>query len=150
MSWDFGGSAPRGSGGWGDVPGPAPAAPPSGTSGFTGAGFDSPTPLGSVPGAQHAPWVWLLLSLLSALGGLALRLGDDWRLSAAGWACGGPLAIGLLAAFVTLDTRRRSDPWYAVAPALPWVQRLTVLVALVAVGLNAWIIADAVARGGIG
>jgi hypothetical protein len=66
-----------------------------------------------------------------------------------GWLIGGPGAIGVLAVFVQSDTRRRVEPLYAESPLADWGRRAVVVMSLVAVALNAWSIADFVARGGL-
>ena len=80
--------------------------------------------------------------VLGVLGGIALGI--------AGWALGGPVAIGLFAFFVSVDGRRRAEPWYAASVLADVGRRVLVLACLAAVALNAWQIADYVSRQGGG
>lgn len=143
--------------GWGDAPPPSgqtpnwnsiPSYPP-----VTAATPPQPSDWNATPqnpqssGPVRAPLGWLFVGILAALAGLAI--GVAWRslLSAiGGWVLAGPVAIGLLATFLIKDAKGRQDPWYAIDGATPWLRRVLVVVALIAIAVNAWTIADAVAR----
>jgi hypothetical protein len=93
--------------------------------------------------------VWLLLGVLLAVAAIAVHVATNGFWSGlTGWLIGGPIVIGVLAVFVTRDTARRADPWYAESSAAPWLRRLLVLLSLVAVVLNSLSIADFFSRGG--
>lgn len=157
MSWDFGGGSggsqsTGGGSGWDDLT----TAPTQGGR-APNTGFRTPAP-GESPGGSlgpagadgaSAPLLWLGLGI--ALGVVAIIvhvvLGGVGS-AFVGWFVGGPVVIGLLAVFVTQDTARRADPWYADSSFAPWGRRLLVVLSLVAVALNAWAIADFFARGG--
>lgn len=115
--------------------------------------WDEPQPPGRGPGATpsgvtHPPTVWLLAGLLAAAVGLALPLLErDSIFSVAGWVLGGLVAIGLLGVFSARDLKRRTRGIAAESQLADWLRRLLVLLAIAAVALNAWVIADAIARG---
>lgn len=97
---------------------------------------------------QGAPTLFLVVGLAFAAGAIVIALvSDSATLASAGWMLGGPLAIGSLAVFLQKDTLRRSQPWYAESSLVPWLRRGLVFLAILAVALNAWTIANAVARG---
>lgn len=150
MSWDFGGGLPAD-----DARSGAQVQEP-----WTGEVVDDQAsrPTGAEP--TSGPLPLLGAGVLMALGAAAFAAWHLWGPSgarsigehvwgpAAAWFVGGPVAIGLLALFVKIDTARQAGPWYAVSPWSSWGRRLLVVVCLVAVALNAWIIADHFARGG--
>jgi hypothetical protein len=63
-----------------------------------------------------------------------------------GWLVGGFVSIGLIAAFTLADSRRRADPWYTARPVLSYLRTALLALAIVAVALNAWRIADWASR----
>ena len=91
--------------------------------------------------------MWLIVGVVAAVLAIAAALvTSSFEVSLAAWAIGGPVAIGLLAMFIAADNKLRANPWYAESPLAVWGRRALVLLALVAVGLNAWTIADHFAR----
>lgn len=85
-----------------------------------------------------------VLGLAVAVIGLVLH--QFWPALLA-WLLAGPAALGLLAAFVLVEGARRARGWYVDSAAAPWLRRVLVVAALVAVALSAWTVADLVARG---
>ena len=141
MSWDFG-STGSGGPGW-DSPPLTNGAPPHQA--------DPPAPAGpATSDAPGAPWHWLLAGFGVATAALVLGVLGGFVPSVVGWVLGGPVAIGLFAVFVTVDGRRRAEPWYAGSAAADGGRRLLVVACLVAVALNAWQIADHISRSGGG
>lgn len=150
-SWDFGGgTAPSGGqDSWSDISTPSHA---PGASFGPGASEGDPSgghaPTGGGLGSS-APLVWLLIGVAAAVCSIAVGLlTSSAGLATGAWALGGPVAIGLLAVFVNADNNARANPWYAESAVTSWGRRALVVLALVAVGLNAWTIADHVARMG--
>ncbi len=94
------------------------------------------------------PIVWLAvgvgLAVIGAVLGLVFR-SATW--SVLGWLLSGPAAIGMLAVFALADAAKRQRLWYVPGQAAGWLRRSLVVLALMAIAVNAWIIADAVARG---
>jgi hypothetical protein len=112
-----------------------------------GQDFEQPS---GVPDTETltAPTLFLVLGLVLASAAILLGVvSDSLRLAGVGWVLGGPLAIGSLAVFLQKDAGRRSQPWYAESSLVPWLRRGLVFLAILAVALNAWTIANAVARG---
>lgn len=63
------------------------------------------------------------------------------------WILAGPLAITAVALFTSADAKKRESGWYAPSDLAEWGRRLAIVLALVAVGFSAWLIANDVARG---
>jgi hypothetical protein len=93
------------------------------------------------------PLKWFVVALVLAAGGVVLALvsatggGGVITPALAGWLLAGPLAIGALAVYTRVDTRRRSESIYS-APR--WASRLywaVLVVCLVGIALGAWQIA---------
>jgi len=147
MSWDYGeGTSATGNGDdWGGIPSQQgrttvpddPMAPdmwqlPRTASGET----------------KSAPTLLLVIGLAVAMASIVIALvSESATVASVGWMLGGPLAIGALAVFLQVDTQRRSQPWYAESSLIPWLRRGLVFLAIIAVALNAWTIANSVARG---
>jgi len=103
----------------------------------------------SALGVSRPPVAWLLGGLAAALIGLVLPLVQRTAtVAAVGWVLGGLVAIGLLGVFLWRDLERRSNGLAADSAAADWLRRALVVAAVLAVALNAWVIADAIARGG--
>ena len=129
MSWD---SEPPSGTGWAS---PAPASPGPGTASTT------------LPELSSAPVHWLYLGIGSAVVGLALPfLTDSTWLAVIGWLLGGTVSIVLLGVFIHRDTRRRAAGWARSGEAASWLRFVLLVLATGAVVVNAWVIADAVAR----
>lgn len=131
--------------------------------GSKGGAWDSPTsavPQTSVADASvrsgssdsgihvsQAPIVWLLAGLTAAGVGLVLPLiSHTLGLGVIGWSLGGLVAIGLLGVFHWRDLERRSQGMAADSQTADWLRRFLVVTAVGAVALNAWVIADELAR----
>ncbi len=148
-------------------PGGPAAAPPTGSGDFS-TGFDpwanqpKTQPRSAPAGGQDAfgdatsaatlatagpPLKWFAVTLVIAVAGAVLALisaasgGGVLMTALAGWLLAGPLAIGALAVYTRVDTRRRSESIYS-APR--WAARLywaVLVVCLVGIALGAWQIA---------
>ena len=144
-SWDVGPGSDPGS--W-DAPAPTP--PPAQGATATpapGPGRASRPGPASGPGVSHAPIGWLLGGLAAAALGLLVPLVTHGLGPAlVGWVLGGLVAIGLLGVFLSRDLQRRARGLAADSEVADWLRRLLVGLAVVAVALNAWHIADALAR----
>ena len=93
------------------------------------------------------PLTWFVVALLTAAAGVVLSVvsamsgGGVLAPALAGWLLAGPVAIGALAVYTRVDTRRRSESIYS-APR--WAARLywaVLVVCLVGIALGAWQIA---------
>lgn len=147
-SWDFGGGVTPSGGqdSWSDL-----AAPSQSVESFAASGYGSDPPGDSAPAGagSSAPVTWLAAGVMAAAVAICVGLlSRSVNLAVGAWALGGPVAIGLLAVFVTTDNTARANPWYAESAVSVWGRRALVVFALVAVALNAWTIADHVARAG--
>lgn len=159
-----GGPSPSGPAGgfdpWAGQPARNPAAPTQTGDAFGAAGAGTVGPgfaadaFGSTgamsgPALRTAgpPLIWVAAALALALGGAAVALigvltGGMIGTALTGWLLAGPAAIGALAVYNRVDTRRRTASIYS-APA--WTARLywVVLAAcLVGIALSAWQIAS--------
>lgn len=144
---------------WGGQGGPAPAGgDPAGTlgaapgSGFGGAadGRDAFGQLGA-PAAgplttAGPPTVWFAVALGVAVLGIVAAIGSAlgggiiW-LAAAGWLLAGPVAIGALAVYNRVDTRRRTDAIYSAPSWVGTVYWVVLATCLLGIALGAWQIA---------
>lgn len=149
-SWDFGGGATSSGSGesWGDVSAPTTAPVSSfGQGGFNGEPAGQPAPADGV--SASAPVIWLIAGVVVAIVAIVAAVAtSSVGISIGAWGLGGPVAIGLLAVFVNADNNARANPWYADSAVSAWGRRVLVVLALLAVGLNAWTIADHIARMG--
>lgn len=94
------------------------------------------------------PLVWLgVAGLLVVAGFVVFLLGEGATMGLVGWVLAGPAAMTALGVFVTQDARRAQTGWYRPSSAADWGRRAVVVLALVAVALNAFLIANDVARG---
>ena len=93
------------------------------------------------------PLKWFAVTLVLAVAGAVLALisaasgGGVLVTALAGWLLAGPLAIGALAVYTRVDTRRRSESIYSAprwAATLYWA---VLVVCLVGIALGAWQIA---------
>lgn len=97
---------------------------------------------------NRPPLLWIGIGLL--LGGAAVviaLIGRTATTGLIGWILAGPAAIGAVAMFAVTDAKRRESGWYAPSDVADWGRRLLIVLALVAVALCAWFIANDVARG---
>ena len=93
------------------------------------------------------PLKWFAVALVLAVAGVVLALisatsgGGVLATALAGWLLAGPIAIGALAVYTRVDTRRRSESIYSAprwAATLYWA---VLLVCLIGIALGAWQIA---------
>jgi hypothetical protein len=93
------------------------------------------------------PLKWFAVALVMAVGGVVLALvsatsgGGVFVTALAGWLLAGPIAIGALAVYSRVDTRRRSESIYSAprwAATLYWA---VLIVCLLGIALGAWQIA---------
>lgn len=98
--------------------------------------------VGALPVAGP-PLAWLVSAMVAALlgAGLALALGDTIGVAFGAWVVAGPVAIGLLAAYTTQDTRERAQPVYTHPSWTPGAYWVVLVVAIVGIALAAWRIA---------
>lgn len=135
-SWDVGSGAGSTGGGW-DTP---QGSPPTvrGTPSTQGS---------SLPEVSSAPLHWLLLGIATAVVGLTIPLvTKSHPLAVVGWLLGGTVSILLLAIYLHRDLKRRGEGLSRDSALAPWLRRLLLVLAALAVTANAWTIADAVAR----
>lgn len=147
--WDFSrfsGGGPAGAGGESTPAVSTTSTPPTGfgdaggatanqgltTENRTGFGGTSTAPaLGSV----RTPLGWLIAGIVVAAvaAAIALVLGTEPAVAVAAWALAGPVAIGLFAVYLLLDTRGRTQLMYSPPSWTPWLYRGGLLVVLLAV-----------------
>ena len=143
MSWD--------DSGWSSAPSSSNSGWSSDVTPADGQEFGSGAPHTAQPttSTASAPLVVVVLALAAVAVGVALALAtDSLAVSGVGWLFSGPIAITLVGTYLHIDTQRRSAPLYADAGVGPLLVRVTVVAALAGVVLNAYPIADTVARGG--
>jgi len=106
-----------------------------------GASTDAGTPVG-------APIRWLVGAALCVVAAFFLGAGSGEHpaLWLAGWVAGGFGTVGLIAWFTVADSRRRTDAWYVVRPAVSRVRTALIVLAAVSVIVNAWRFSDWVSR----
>jgi hypothetical protein len=148
-------------------PGGPAAAPPQGGGGFS-TGFDpwanqpKTQPRSGQSGGQDAfgqatdagtlatagpPLKWFAVTLVLAVAGAGLALisaasgGGVLVTALAGWLLAGPLAIGALAVYTRVDTRRRSESIYSAPRWTATLYWAVLVLCLVGIALGAWQIA---------
>jgi hypothetical protein len=86
-----------------------------------------------------------LIALAFALAAVGLAIGLVWgpqvREAFAGWLLAGPVAIGVLAEFSRVDTRRRTNAVYSAPRWVPNVYWTILVVCLLGIAVGAWRIA---------
>jgi hypothetical protein len=92
------------------------------------------------------PLVWFAVALALAVVGIALAgfsaLSGPMIASAiGGWLLAGPLAIGALAVFSRVDTRRRTEAIYSAPTWTSTLHRVVLAVCVLGIGVGAWQIA---------
>ena len=166
------GTSPAPWGGWSQAPVDAPVGQSEGAQRVSQGGWvadqtTSWTGVAGAPGAQPSiissegalvgpdpsrpaspPVLWLGVSGLLIAAGLGFFfVGPGATAGVIGWVLAGPLAISVLGAFVLVDAKRAETGWYRPSLVADWGRRAVILSALVAVSLNAFLIANDVARG---
>lgn len=127
-------------------PGPAaPAFDPAGGRDAFGQLTASHAGVGALTTAGP-PLVWFAVALALALAGVALAaasaLGGPMIAAAVGgWLLAGPLAIGALAVFSRVDTRRRTEAIYSAPTWTSTLYWVVLAVCLVGIAVGAWQIA---------
>ena len=93
------------------------------------------------------PLKWCTVALLLAVAGVVLAVisaasgGSVLVTALAGWLLAGPLAIGALAVYTRVDTRRRSESIYSTPRWGAMLYWAVLVVCLVGIALGAWQIA---------
>jgi hypothetical protein len=93
------------------------------------------------------PLKWCAVTLLLAVAGVVLAIisaasgGGVLVTALAGWLLAGPLAIGALAVYTRVDTRRRSESIYSAPRWTATLYWAVLVVCLVGIALGAWQIA---------
>jgi hypothetical protein len=93
------------------------------------------------------PLKWFAVTLLLAVAGVVLAVisaasgGGVLVPALAGWLLAGPLAIGALAVYTRVDTRRRSESIYSAPRWTATLYWAVLVVCLVGIALGAWQIA---------
>lgn len=106
-----------------------------------------PPPPGVTPELSTAPLHWLGCGIGAALVGLLIPiLSPSAKLAVIGWILGGTISIIFLGVFVQKDVARRAAGWARTDNSSASLRVLLLGLAASAVILNAWQIADAVAR----
>lgn len=96
---------------------------------------------------SSAPLHWLYLGIGVGAVGLAVPwVTDSPRLAVIGWFLGGTVSILLLAVFTHRDTLRRAAGWARAQRSVGPLRVALLVAATAAVVVNAWVIAEAVAR----
>jgi hypothetical protein len=105
----------------------------------------SPAGLGALTTASP-PLVWFAVALALAVVGVGLAgtsalSGPMIAAAAAGWLFAGPLAIGALAVFSRVDTRRRTEAIYSAPTWTSTLYWIVLAVCLLGIAVGAWQIA---------
>jgi hypothetical protein len=92
------------------------------------------------------PLVWFAVALALAfvglvLGGVSALSGPMITTAVGGWLLAGPLAIGALAAFSRVDTRRRTEAIYSAPTWTSTLYWVVLAVCLLGIAVGAWQIA---------
>ena len=94
------------------------------------------------------PMIWLGVAAVLVLAGLSFFfLGHGATAGLYGWLLAGPAAISVLGVFIVMDAKRAETGWYRSSELAAWGRRSIVGLALIAVALNSFLIANDVARG---
>ena len=102
---------------------------------------------GELAAPTSAPMIWIAGAAACTVGSLIwFLLSKGAAMGVLGWLVAGPIALGLWAVFLMQDAKRRQTGWYRPNELAEWLRRGVVVVALVSVGLNAFHIADELAR----
>lgn len=91
-----------------------------------------------------APVSWLAAAAITAVAAIAATpfAGGRPLVSLSGWIVGGFVAVGLVTVFVYRDSVARTNPWYVIKPQLSIFRTIVLVLATVAVALNAFMFAD--------
>jgi hypothetical protein len=134
----------------------APAQQPLGPDGAfgpapTGLHTDAFGQSGSVAGVgtlrtSGPPLVWFAVALgLAVLGavvaGVGAILGPWWTTALLGWLLAGPVAIGALAVYTRVDTRRRTEAIYSAPGWTSTLYWVVLAACLLGIAVSAWQIA---------
>lgn len=80
----------------------------------------------------------IAIALAAAGAGIAGIWGDAFGAAGIGWLLAGPLAIGLLAIYTLVDTRRRTNAVYSAPSWTAAMYWTVVTVCLVGISISAW------------
>lgn len=114
--WDFSQYAQKPAPGAPPPPPQSGYVPPSGPNPGGFGGFDTPSPAGSGDlsiGRPPVHWLAICAAVVVVGGLIAWLLGAAPPFAVVAWVLSGPIAIGLLAAFTSFDTRARARSTYA-------------------------------------
>ena len=133
---------------WANQPKTQPRSRQEGEFGQSGAldAFGQATSAGMLATAGP-PLTWFAVTLLLAMAGVVLAVisaasgGGVLVPALAGWLLAGPLAIGALAVYTRVDTRRRSESIYSAPRWTATLYWAVLVVCLVGIALGAWQIA---------
>jgi hypothetical protein len=109
--------------------------------------FGQATTSGGMLATAGPPLKWFAAALVLAVAGSVLALvsagsgGGVLVPALAGWLLAGPLAIGALAVYTRVDTRRRSESIYSAPRWTASLYWAVLVVCLVGIALGAWQIA---------
>ena len=107
---------------------------------------EAATPVVDAPASP--PILWLAAAAACVLTSLAVfTTTNGATMGLVGWLVGGPAAIGAWGIFLVADKSRRLSGWYRPSVVADWMRRAVIALALVAVALNAFHVANDVARG---
>lgn len=104
---------------------------------------DSGTEQPAIPATAHPPAHLVFMALAVAVAGIAASAvaaltETSIALAFVGWLLAGPAAIGGLALFTGVDTRRRSRSVYSAPTWLPRIYWLAVVACGIGIGAGAW------------
>lgn len=124
--------------------GPDTTRGPVGGSDPWGFGGDRQSSFAQAESAAGPPFVWLAATVATAIVGLilAVALGTQPVAAIVAWVLCGPIAIGLLAVFTSVDTRNRAKPIYSQPEWVGFAYWGGFALSLVGVAFAAWRIAD--------
>jgi hypothetical protein len=118
----------------------ANVASPSGTSRQDAFGGGDTTLAAPGLAVAHPPLALFILAAgLAAVGIVTAAVWGAWLAAAAvGWLLAGPIAIGVLAYYTRVDTRRRSDAVYSAPAWTASLYRAVVALCLIGISVGAW------------
>lgn len=96
---------------------------------------------------SSAPVQWLWIGIGASIAGIALAVFfDRLTTSVVGWILGGTISVLMLGIFNQRDGARLARGWAQPTGGAGWLRYALLAFAALAIGLNAWQIADVLAR----